>query len=505
MRMVTRAGVATLALLLGGCAVGPDYHQPDQRPPTGYAAKTAKSATGLDLAKWWKSLNDPQLNELVDQAILNNPDIDIALSRLQAAETTEVLLIGRVLPEVDGAYAGGNGTGSDVTRGRVPSLLTSSDSTAKTKQIRQLGGFDAVWELDLFGQYRRAIEAGIDDAEAAREARSQVLVTVIADVVRAYVDLRGLQIRLSALRQDLQAAQSSRDFVRLRFDRGLTNELDVTLAEREYSTLQAELAPLKAQIDAARFTIATLLGRYPEDLAAQLTETRPIPTLPAEIDAGLPLQLIERRPDIRAQERILAAATARVGVATGALFPHIALSGSIGAQFPTIGTEGGTHIWSFGPSAYWPLLDFGSLDALVDIADLNTRQQTAIYRRTVLNAVREVDQSVTAFAAQQDRVENLLDALAQSQRAVSLAKERYDRGLTDFLNVADAERQHYALEAQVIIAQQTAADDFVAVCRSLGGGWEDYRHTAPVRLPHPALLAMFERLGVPAPQQELPQ
>jgi outer membrane protein TolC len=227
--------------------------------------------------------------------------------------------------------------------------------------------------------------------------------------------------------------------------------------------------------------------------------------LPAEIDAGLPLQLIERRPDIRAQERILAAATARVGVATGALFPHIALSGSIGAQFPTIGTEGGTHIWSFGPSAYWPLLDFGSLDALVDIADLNTRQQTAIYRRTVLNAVREVDQSVTAFAAQQDRVENLLDALAQSQRAVSLAKERYDRGLTDFLNVADAERQHYALEAQVIIAQQTAADDFVAVCRSLGGGWEDYRHTAPVRLPHPALLAMFERLGVPAPQQELPQ
>lgn len=496
-----RASLLLLGTLLSGCAVGPDYQKPDLPAPDKFAAADATKQPSVDPAQWWKTLGDDELNSLVERAVTANPDLAIALYRLQEARTQEAVLLGNALPKGDIAGAAGNGTGSDVTRGRVPSTLTSASNTATepTRQIRQIGGFDAMWELDLFGQYRRAIEAGIYDAEAAAEARNQALVSVISDIVRSYVDLRGLQMRLAVLGQDIDAATQARDYVKMRFEHGLTNELDLTLAERELSSLKAQRAPLAAQTAAARFTIATLIGRYPEDLAAELADTRPIPMLPGHIEPGLPLQLIERRPDIRQSERQLAAANARIGVATGALFPHIGLDASVGAQFDQTGFNpaGGTHIWSLGPAAYWSILDFGALDAQIDIADLKTREQMEAYRRTILTAVRDVDSSVEAFAAQQDSVANLADALVQAQRAVTLATERYNRGLTDYLNVADSQRRLYALEAQLVLAQQNAAENFVDLFRNLGGGWEGFQDIPDIRLPHPALVAMVERLITP--------
>ena len=494
---------ASLMSLLG-CAVGPDYHPPAQNAPAAFAAAPAGPSAAIDPARWWRALGDAELDALVEQAVVANPDIAIGLTRLQAAQAQEAVLLGLTLPELDAAYAAAKGTGSDASRGRVPSPLTSADNSSVLpgKQIQQIGGFAGFWEIDLFGRYRRAIEAGIYDAEAAAEVRHQLLVTVIADLVRTYVDLRGLQTSLAVLRQDIAAAESSRDFVALRYQRGLTNELDLTLAERELSSLRAELAPLTARIEAARYAIASLVGRFPEELDRSLTSARPIPALPESIAPGLPLDLLQRRPDIRESERRLAAATARIGVATGNLFPRIALAGAAGAQFAAIGTDNGNHIWSLGPAAYWPLLDFGALDAQIDIADFRSQEQLLLYKRTVLNAVREVDSAVSAFAAQQDNVKNLGDALLQAQRAVTLAKERYDRGLTDFLNVVDAERRQYGLESQVIAAQQAAAEDFAALFKALGGGWEDYRATPPVRLPQPAILAMFSRLAAASQGEE---
>jgi len=497
-----RASLLLLGSLLSGCAVGPDYQKPDlPAPPSFTAADAAARQPSVDPAQWWKTLGDAELNSLVDRAVAANPDLAIALYRLQEARTQEAVLVGAALPKGGFAGSAANGTGSDVTRGRVPSTLTSASNTAAlpTRQIRQIGGFDGVWELDLFGQYRRAIEAGIYDAQAAAEARNQALVSVISDLVRAYVDLRGLQMRLAVLGQDIDAATRSRTYVKMRFDHGLTNELDLTLAERELSSLKSQQAPLKAQADAARYTIAALIGRYPEDLAGELADVKPIPALPARIEPGLPLQLIERRPDIRQSEAQLAAANARIGVAVGNLFPHIGLDASVGTEFDQTGFNpaGGTHIWSLGPAAYWSILDFGALDAQVDIADYRTREQLEVYRRSILTAVRDVDGAVEAFSAQQDSVANLGDALAQAQRAVMLATERYDRGLTDYLNVVDAERRLYELEAQLITAQQGAGEDFVTLFRSLGGGWEGFQDTPDIRLPHPAIIAMVERLITP--------
>jgi NodT family efflux transporter outer membrane factor (OMF) lipoprotein len=504
MRSLRAAGVAWVAIAaaLGGCAVGPDYETPTIAAPKQFEAASGDAQkSALDIGQWWRSLGDAKLDSLVERAVANNPDVEIALTRLQEARTQEAVLLGYALPEGGATGALGNGTGSDVTRGRVPSLMTSASNTADspTRQIKQIAGFDAFWELDLFGQYRRAIEAGIYDAQSAAEARNAVLVGVISDLVRAYVDLRGLQLRLVVLQQDIDLSTKSRDFVKIRFERGLTNELDLSLAERELSTLKSEQSPLAAQRDAARFTIATLLGVYPEDIKDELNDVQPIVNLPARIEPGLPLDLIKRRPDVRQSERQLAAATARIGVAVGELFPHVGLAGSIGTQFAHVGSgsDSGTHIWSLGPSAYWSVLDFGALDAQVDIADLRSHEQLVGYKRSVLNAVREVDSSIEAFDAQQDSVGNLSDALAQAQRGTSLANERYERGLTDFLNVVDAQRQLYNLESQVIVAQQSAGEDLVAVYRSLGGGWQTYQKTPDIRIPHPALVAMFERLVTP--------
>ncbi len=494
---------AVLQLLVAGslaaCAVGPDYHEPELPAPASFASATPASPSKpeIDYTQWWRSLEDPHLDSLVGQAIKANPDVEIALTRLQQARTEEAVLIAAALPEVDAAAAAANGSGRDSTRGRVPSVLTSGDNAHELQHIRQVAGFDTLWELDLFGRYRRAIEAGIYDAEAAAEARNLVLINVIADVVRAYLDLRGLQTSLAVLRQDVAAAEQSRDFLKIRFERGLTNELDLTLAEREVATLHAQIAPLAAAIDAAQYTIAALLGRYPEDMAEELANPAAIPALPERIQPGLPLDLIQRRPDIREAERQLAADTARIGVATANLFPQVSVGASIGVQSSRVANGHYAHLWSLGPSAYWPILDFGSLDALVDIADLQTHAQLIAYKQAILVAVRDVDTAVSAFSAQQDRVKNLEVALVASQRALTLATERYNRGLTDYLNVVDAERQEYALEASLVAAQQAAADQFVAVFKSLGGGWERYQEIPPVRLPHPALIAMFERLVNP--------
>jgi outer membrane protein TolC len=224
-----------------------------------------------------------------------------------------------------------------------------------------------------------------------------------------------------------------------------------------------------------------------------------IPSVPAVVQSGLPLDLLRRRPDIAQAEHELAASTARIGVATANLFPQLAVTAAIGYQKQALGTTPviGQHIWSAGPSAAWSLLDFGQLDAQVEIARLRTRAQLVNYKRTIQNAVREVDTTWDDYAAEQDRLAKLGDALVASQRAVTLANERYTRGLTDFLNVVDAERQEYDIEEQYSDAQVAVDEQFIALYRSLGGGWENYQTLPPVHVPQAAIIAMFHRVFSP--------
>ena len=457
MRSICSLSCAVCGLWLAGCAVGPNFHRPKTVTPAQFIAAPSAAAAAQSAPQWWQSLEDSELDSLIERAIRANPDIEVALTRLQEARTRQFVLAGDALPEVAASAAAGHGTGSDLSRGSVPAALAAADNKGTLTQIQQVAGFAASWELDVFGGYRRAIEAGRYDVEAAMWARNDVLIGVVAAVARNYVDMRGLQIRLAILRNNIISARQSRDLEQTRFERGLINELDFQLASRELATLQSELPPLQSQIQSAQYTIAVLLGQYPEDLADELSRPGVLPDLPDAVEPGLPLQLIERRPDVRTAERQLAAATARIGVATANLFPHLILTGALGTQSGTIGAHG-AHLWDFVPSAYWPILDFGALDALVDIADLQAHEQLVAYKKTVIDAVQDADTAIASFEAQQQRLKDLADAITASQRALEVAQQRYDRGLTDFLNVVDAEQQLYSLEDQYTVAEQSAAE-----------------------------------------------
>jgi NodT family efflux transporter outer membrane factor (OMF) lipoprotein len=499
-----RFGVLGLTGLSAGCSVGPDYSLPLIGLPSMFAAKSGEKvemtspSAAAGLIQWWRSLHDKELDSLVARAQSSNLDLETALTRLQAARAEIVVVANQALPEVGATAGGGVGTGSDETKGRATQALRSAETTTGLKNINQAGGLDADWELDLFGKFRREIEAATADAEALQDARDWVFVTVAADVARAYLDMRAQQRQLVILGENIAAANHNLDLAQSRFNQGLTNELDVSLAQRELASLQADVPPMAAQVDVSRHAIAVLLGEFPEDLAKELARPGPIPTLPARIPVGTPVDLLRRRPDIREAERLLAASNARIGAAIADLFPTVILTGAGGAQggLRSTGTPI-TWIGSIGPSLYMPVLDFGALDAQIEIADLQTRGLLASYKQAILTAVQQVDDAESSYRAQLERLGDLDRALLAARQAAQLAAERYDRGLTDYLNVLDAEREQFAIEALHVATRQTLADNLVALYKALGGGWPPNEVIPPLRPLQPAVIAAAKYLIAP--------
>jgi NodT family efflux transporter outer membrane factor (OMF) lipoprotein len=493
--------VLLAAAVVASCAVGPDYHTPNVRVPDHFdsverapAAQPGQAPqSSAELATWWRTLGDTQLDSLIDRAVTGNPSVLVALDRLQAARVYEAGLTGSLLPAIGASGGFGRGTGSDLTRGRATQPLVSADNTRGLTNVTAVGGFDALWEIDVFGRVRREIEQARYETEATADARSGVLVSVIADVAHAYVDLRGLQMRALVLRS---AADILGEGVRIateRYERGITNELDVTLAKRELASVEAEIPITDGEMSSGEYAIATLLGEYPEDVVKQLANPGMIPVVPATVSQGLPLDLLRRRPDVMEAERDIASANAGIGVATADLFPQFIATGSIGFQRGTLGSaELGEHIWSAGAGAIWPLLDFGRLDARVQVANYQTRAALEHYKATVQTAVQQVDSAAARFYASQQSLKRLADALVASQRAATLAKQRYERGLTDYLNVVDAEREAYSIQEQYVATQTTVDDQYIELYRNLGGGWQGYQGLPPIPRPLPAVLAIFK-------------
>jgi NodT family efflux transporter outer membrane factor (OMF) lipoprotein len=456
-----RLGPLAAAVALAGCSVGPDYQVPDTLLPVAYLpqarANAAQLATAVipDLTQWWRTLHDRELDSLVDRARESNLDLAVALDRLQEARAAVAIAVSDALPVAGATAGGGGGTGSDETKGRVSQALRAGENAQNLASINA-GGFDAAWELDLAGKFRREIEAETADAEALKDARNWAQVTVAADVAQFYLDMRAQQRQLVVLGQNIDAARGNLDLAQGRLNRGLTNAIDVSLARRQLASLQADVAPLSAQIDASRHAIAVLLGRFPEDLAGEPAKSGTFPTLPARMPVGQPGDLLRRRPDIREAERRLAAANARIGVATADLFPAVALTGAVSAQGGPRAPAAVPITWigSIGPSLYMPVLDFGALDAQIEIADLQTHEALVAYKQAILVGVRQVDDAGTSYRAQLVRLKSLDSALVAAREATQIATQRYDRGLTDFLNVLDAERQQFDLEARYVATRQ---------------------------------------------------
>jgi NodT family efflux transporter outer membrane factor (OMF) lipoprotein len=494
-------------MCLSGCAVGPDYELPVAAVPKlfGSAALTPAAATtsppeaahSPEFVRWWHTLHDPHLNALIERAVVSNPDIEIALTRVQESREQQIVVIGAMLPTVGGSGGIATGTGTDLTKGRVAQSIRAGDVSTGFNHISRMVGFDAGWELDIFGKYQRALEAARYDAEALAELRNAVLITVVADVARNYLDVRGLQMRLEIAKSDVATAQKTVDLLMTRFERGLSNELDLTLARRQLATEQALLPQIAAQISDAESRLAVLLGTYVADIAPDVQAPAKMPAVPVRLRPGVPVELLRRRPDIRQTERELAAQTARIGVATANLFPEVALTAGFGAQG---GSKSGTAtpingpIWSFGPGAYWPLLDFGRLDALVNIEELKAHEALVNYKKTIIAAVDEVDHAIIQYRMDLQQQRDLTVALEAGRRAIDLATERYERGVTDFLNVLDAQRQYYVLAEQTAVVTEAVALDYVAFYKALGGGWELYSDLPPIPPAQPALAASVRRV-----------
>ncbi len=430
------------AAFLSACSVGPDVMPPAVQIPESYAAKVvtvsattdAKTATSIDLTQWWRSFRDPQLVSLIDRAILANPDIAIAMTRLQQARAQQFVATGAAFPNGELSAGAGFGSGTDNTRGRISDALHSASNTGGFNHVDEAGGFGASWELDVFGKLRREVEASQLDTFAAAKARDAVVVTVIANIARSYIDMRGLQSQIAVSRKNIEAARRSLQFVQSRFSQGLTNELDVTLAKRQLATFEASVDPLVGQFESSKYVIAILLGQYPETLAKELNSERPVPQLSARIPVGLPISLLQRRADIQQAEFEIGAATARTGSAVADLFPRVAVTTAVGGQGGMRAPTGTpiTFIGGIGPSLYWPVLDFGTLDARIELADYRAREALLRYKSNVLGAVKDVDQSIANYNAERKRLNGLARARDAALEAVKLSSERYERGLTDF-------------------------------------------------------------------------
>ena len=461
----------------------------------------ASGGASPDRWQWWRTLRDPQLNSLIERALQNNLDLKIALDRLQQARLQLVVIGSQALPEVNGGAGAGVGTGTDETKGRASQALTSGDNRQGLNSINQIGGLDAEWEIDVFGKIARRVEAQTYTAEALKEARDWVYVVIAADVSRLYFDLRARQDRLRILNRDIEAARKVLDLAQTRLDRGLTNELDVTLAKRQVATLEADVAPLKALIASNGYAIAVLVGEYPEVLAHDLQRTAAVPRLPDRAPVGLPVDLLRRRPDIREAERFLAAAVADVGARTADLFPSLVLTAAGGAQGGRRSGSGIPITWigSVGPSIDAPILDFGALDALIEIADYRAHELATTYKQTILVAVQQVDEANVTYRGYRQSLRSLDTAIDAAREATKVATERYDRGLTDFLNVLDAERQQFALEQQRAEVIRLAGDSFVTLYKALGGGWPPDEIIPPIRHPDPAVIAAVKRLNQDPP------
>lgn len=488
--MSYRAAVVTgLALMLGGCAaVGPDYSGPPAS--TAEAIPVWPSATvGEDSPtmvaeqppeSWWRQLEDPALDSLMDAAVSANYDLRIAAANVESARAILAGVSTRRRPTID--------VGGSVTERREPSALVVIADPDDRFPTTSSGVFttDLSWEVDIFGRVRRSIEAAAADLGSIEAVRNDVLVSVLASVARAYVDLRGAQVRLDVARRNVAVQQQTLELVEVLFAEGAATELDVARARAQLLTSKARIPALDTVARASVNRLTTLTAQAPGALDTTVAAWQPIPEvakMPEFIAVGSPADLLRRRPDITVAERALAAASARIGVATADLFPTVSFGASVGVgAAPLSGlVDAGAPFFALGPSITWNVFDRKAIYARIAQADGNAAANVARYEATVTRALEEVDSAINAYRNERLVRMQLSNAVKSSRLAADLARLRYREGVEDFLDVLDAQRSVLVIEDERAVSGIRVAQNLIDIHLALGGGWES---VAPVEY-HP--------------------
>lgn len=459
--MVMRVLVTAMAsALLAGCvSVGPDYKAAPVEPVTLQGAADAAFTNVPPVASWWAQFDDPVLGRLVHDALGENLDLQIAMARVRAARA---VFTEQHLDQLPHITAGG----SQDRRKQPDALLGGERVSSETYQL----GFDAGWELDLFGRQRRAAEAARADLGAERDNLADAQVMVAAEVARNYFELRGAQKRIAVARDTLRNLRETQRLTETRLELGAGSELDVQSSRARLKAIEADIPLLEVSEVQSRHRLAVLLGQRPGSLDT-LLQPREVPAFAKALPLGDTSDLLRQRADVRMAERRLAAATARVGVATADMFPRISLSGFVGF----LGGEasglvnGNNKAWSLTPSISWAAFDFGSVRARLRASKAQADGAAAEYEQAVLLALEDTENALTRYAKQQARLGIVAEQAQAARKAESLAQLRYREGSEDFLALLDAQRNQLAADDALAAAEASVNVSVVAVYKALGG------------------------------------
>jgi multidrug efflux system outer membrane protein len=463
-----RGLTGSAAAVLSACAVGPNYHKPVTVVSPQFANVGQPGFSGAEVeAKFWTLFKDAKLDRLVSDALAENQDLKRARANLRASRAARRLAGFDLFPTVTAA---GSYTHARESRNQLPAQI-SPDRTVDDVDV----GFDAFWELDFFGRVRRGYEAARAEEQASVAGLRDVQVTVTAEVARNYFVLRGLQEQLAVAVRNADNQNQTLKVTQARLEAGRGTELDTSRAEAQLKTTLASVPLLESSIATTMYRLSVLTGRVPDALTSELQVAEPLHDLPPLNAVGDPASLLRRRPDIRVAERGLAASTARIGVAVGDLFPKVTFTGAIGYDAATFGGLGksGSDTYSIGPSISWAAFDLGRVASRIKIARAQADADLATYESSVLGALEETEGALITYGRAQSRRDLLTQAANASERASDLARQRFQGGLTDFVNVLEAERDALTVQDALAQSRTQTATALVAVYKALGGGWTD--------------------------------
>ena len=455
------------AALVCGCAVGPKYHGAPAVAPTAAGAPNflRAPAEGVSsspaVAKWWEAMNDPELNELIDSALTQSPDIRAAQARLRQSRAG-------LRQQKRNALPSGSATAAYL-HAKIPS------STLDVGDIDFYNiGFDATWEADLFGGQRRAIEAAASEAQAAEADLADAHVQLAAEIAQAYVDLRDQQQRIALVRRSVEVEDRVLTLTQQRREQEVASDLEVERVRTQAENTRAALIPLDAQMIQSLDQLAVLTGREPGALDAELAPSAPLPALPQTVAIADPATLIRQRPDIRAAERHIAAKNAQVGQRMADWFPKLTLIGFLGFSGSDVGdlTRSENLMWLGAPLLQWNALDFGRTRAKVEQARGSLDEAEAKYESTVLRALGDANGALSRYGHQRDNVVSLRVVERSASRSAELTEQRYRAGTTSALDWLDAERTRFSAEQNRIAADAQLIKDYISLQKSLGLGWQ---------------------------------
>ncbi|MNO41939.1 Toluene efflux pump outer membrane protein TtgI precursor [compost metagenome] len=455
-----------LVLALAACAVGPDYQVPRTAAAHISAADGSDAQGKFDRSRfdaiWWRQFEDPTLNQLVNQSLQGNRELRVAFARLKAARAIRDDVSNNDLPVVTARAS------SDLGKSQIP-----GQTDHRVNIERYDLGLDMAWEIDLFGRIQREIEVSEAEQDVAAADLNQLQVTLIAELVDAYGQLRGAQLRENIALANLKNQEESRGITESLRDAGVGNELDVVRADARLAAVEASVPQLQAEQIRARNRIATLLGQRPDQLSVDLSPAQ-LPAIAKALPVGDPGELLRRRPDVMSAERKLAAATASIGVATADLFPRVSLSGFLGftaARGSQIGSSA-ANAWALGPTISWAAFDLGSVRAQIRRADADAEGALASYEQQVLLALEESENAFSDYGKRQQRLLSLIRQSESSRKAADLAEVRYREGTSDYLVLLDAQRERLNAEDAQAQAEVELYQGIVAIYKALGGGWQ---------------------------------